>query len=155
MGSLDAEIDANFYNLVHQLATKQQAEANRRGADREQFVCLQRIALRRTAGIPDESEFIEVQCHDLTCGGFSFLLPKPPRFHMLVAAFGAPPDVIYVSARVAHTSQVVVDDLGRVLHDEDGRLPQGGERMYLVGCTFTERLHRDGAEAIPAGSEAS
>jgi hypothetical protein len=148
MGMLDAEIDANFFNLVHQLATDQRRKApDRRGADRQRFVSTQRIALRRGAGIPDESEFFEVQCHDLTRQGFSFLLPRAPTFHFLVAAFGAPPEAIYVSARVARCQEVWVDRSGRVqgyLDDvsSGGDPPNSVQLMYLVGCSFLERFDR-------------
>jgi len=148
MGLLDAEIDANFFNLVHQLAMSDAKRGTeRRGADRHQFVSMQRIAFRRGAGIPEEADFFDVQCHDLNTGGFSFLVSKPPTFKFLVAAFGEPPNVIYVSARVAHTADVLVDDAGHVVTveeaDEHGPAGQRARPMCLVGCSFVERLKRE------------
>jgi len=158
MGLLDAEIDANFYTLVHQLADDQRKKSqDRRGVERQQFVCTQRIALRRDAGVPDESEFFEVRCHDLTRQGFSFLLPRAPTFHFLVAAFGAPPDTIYISARVARSQEVLVDSSGNFQANPDEMAviddgsPDGPQRMYLVGCSFLERLERPAEAAQMVG----
>ncbi|MDZ7618139.1 MAG: hypothetical protein U1E05_14130 [Patescibacteria group bacterium] len=146
MGSLEAEIDASFYNLVHQLSVMGgNSPVDRRRQRRSRFVATQRIALRRAPGIPDEAEFIEVQCHDLTRGGFSFLLPSKPSFHFLVVAFGAAPNITYISARVTHSEPVLVHKSGLI-----ERLGENGEpseanpaltkRMVLVGCGFIERL---------------
>ena len=158
MGLLDTEIDANFYNLVHQLAEDQRKKVQeRRGAERQQFVCTQRIALRRDAGVPDESEFFDVRCHDLTRQGFSFLSPRAPTFHFLVAAFGAPPETIYLSARVARSQEVLIDSSGNVHANPDETAvsdhgsPDGLQRMYLVGCSFLERLERPSEAAQMAG----
>ncbi len=148
MGSLEAEIDASFYNLVYQLsAATSNPASDRRRQRRSRFVATQRIALRRAPGIPHESEFIEVQCHDLTRGGFSFLLPSEPSFHFLVVAFGIAPNTIYVSARVTHCEPVLVHDSGlierigaRDASDEAGAKGKAGKRMVLVGCSFIERL---------------
>ncbi len=153
MGSLEAEIDASFYNLVHQLSVAAGREpVERRQQRRSQFVCTQRIALRRGPGTPDESEFIEVKCQDLTQRGFSFLLPSEPLFHFLVVAFGAPPNVIYISARVTHSEQVLVYQSGLIERSPEGGIPtdnpsQPARRMVLVGCEFVERLHRDATHA--------
>lgn len=146
MGSLEAEIDASFYNLVHQLsAAVGGPTSDRRRQRRSRFVATQRIALRRAPGIPDESEFIEVQCHDLNRQGFSFLMAGEPSFHFLVAAFGTPPHVIYLSARVTYSEPVVVHESGLIERCTDsggpnGARPSPARRMVLVGCEFTERL---------------
>ena len=146
MSSLEAEIDANFYNLVHQLSMAAGGPpAERRHERRSRFVATQRVAFRRTPGIPDETEFTEVQCHDLTRGGFSFFLPSEPKFQLLVVALGTPPNLIHVSARVTHTEPVLVYESGLVERYPDGCIPDGTksrpvQRRVLVGCTFVERL---------------
>ena len=146
MGSLEAEIDASFYNLVHQLsAMGGDSPADRRRQRRSRFVATQRIALRRSPGIPDEAEFIEVQCQDLNRGGFSFLLPSEPSFHFLVVAFGTTPNTIYISARVTHSERVLVHESGLIERLGDGGEPNesmssSAKRMVLVGCSFIERL---------------
>ena len=152
MAGLGSEIDANFYNLVHQLAavSRQRATEDRRGRRRHSFQSIQRIALPRGAGVPDEAEFIEVQCHDLTREGFSFLLPSRPTFESIVAAFGAPPEAIYVLAKVTRAVDVLVSVSGSVQpttgqSDRAGRgaaSDSTAQPMVLVGCRFVERLRR-------------
>ncbi len=146
MGSLEAEIDASFYNLVHQLSAAAGGPAgDRRRQRRSRFVATQRIALRRAPGIPDESEFFEVQCHDLNRQGFSFLMAREPSFHFLVAAFGTPPHVICLSARVTYSEPVVVHESGLIERQNDSGGANASKsatprRMVLVGCEFVERL---------------
>ncbi len=146
MGLLEAEIDASFYNLVHQLSKAAGGPRHeRRQARRSQFVSTQRIALRRAPGIPDEAEFIDVQCHDLNRRGFSFFLPAEPSFESLVVAFGVPPNIIHISARVTHAEPVLVYQSGLIERFSEESGPAGAQspaarRMVLVGCTFIERL---------------
>jgi len=146
MSTLEAEIDASFYNLIHQLSNAtDHASGDRRHERRARFVSSQRIALRQTPGIPNESEFIEVQCHDLTRKGFSFFLSSPPRFRYLVVAFGTGSSPIYIAANVTHCEQVLVYESGLMERLGDRSLPDGSEsqsaeRMFLVGCEFVERL---------------
>jgi hypothetical protein len=142
-----AEIDAHFYRLIHQLA-ESQASPDRRRALRHPFSVTQRIAPRRGQGFPEDSEFLPVQCHDLSQSGFSFLMLARPDFTSLVAAFGNPPEVIYVAAEVSHCTEVVLDRSGVTerVHDQTGRVigpsadGQTATRMVLVGCRFTQRL---------------
>jgi hypothetical protein len=152
VAGLGSEIDANFYNLVHQLAvaSRKASMADRRSGRRQGFQSVQRIALPRGPGVPDEADFIEVPCHDLTRQGFSFLLPSRPTFEWIVAAFGAAPEVIYVLAKVTRSVDVGVSASGSVetVPGSAGRAAQGvacdptAKRMVLVGCRFIERLRR-------------
>jgi len=150
MTMLESEATANFYNLIHQLveAAELGETAERRGDRRRSFRSTQRIALQHGPGIPDESEFFDVQCHDLTGSGFSFLLSGPPKFDSLVAAFGPPPHSVYVAARVSHCDEVLVHSSGLVERVGDSRQHTGGQGsagrdatpMVLVGCRFVKRL---------------
>jgi hypothetical protein len=152
VASLGSEIDANFYSLVHQLAVTsgQQAPEDRRRRHRHRFQSIQRIALPRGPGVPDEADFIEVQCHDLTREGFSFLLPSRPTFEWIVTAFGVPPEVIYVLAKVSRSVDVLVSassSVQTIIRHHDRAAPRGaseptGKPMVLVGCRFIERLRR-------------
>lgn len=152
MTGLGSEIDASFYNLVHQLAVAKRREtaAERRRRRRQGFQSIQRIALPRKPGIPAETDFVEVRCHDLTRQGFSFLLPSRPTFDLIVAAFGAPPDVIYVLAKVTHCAEVLVSASGSVQPATErggGPNPRAAadataRPMVLVGCRFIERLRK-------------
>ncbi len=146
MGLLEVEIDASFYNLVHQLSQAGGgAVGDRRRESRSRLVTTHRIAARRAPGIPDEAEFSEVQCHDLNRTGFSFFLPDEPNFQVIVVAFGAPPNAIYLSAKVTHAEPVLAYESGlieRLCEDgtAGGSKPASARRMVLVGCTFLERL---------------
>ena len=144
------DIDAGFYSLIHKLVGPPDPDdsVERRTAPRQPFKTIQRIAPRRKLGLPDESEFFEVWCHDLTGGGFSFLLGRGPDFDSLVAVFGTHPQAIYVGARVSHRAQVLVYPSGRVQRVDTSDGSDGYEQaenpaatpMVLVGCRFTERF---------------
>jgi len=146
------EADASFYNLLHQLGgpTHAGAAVERRKLKREPFPAVQRIAVRRGPWIPSESEFISVRCHDLTRQGFSFLLPQQPSFDRLVAALGAPPDVVYVVAEVVRCTDVLVYPPGSgkpawALSGDSSYTDPNGQTaipMVLVGCRFTDRLQK-------------
>lgn len=147
-------VDASFYNLIHQIVMSDRGGqySDRRSGKRQPFSSTQRIALRRGSEFPAESEFVAVECHDLTRNGFSFFLPNEPDFDSLVAAFGSPPEVIYVAARVARCSDVLLDSSGRIEYVENGFQETGARDfrgrtatpMVMVGCEFVERLHRPG-----------
>jgi len=150
--ALNNQIDAGFYNLIHQLAGTERwhPASERRGGARQPFESTQRIALRRGPELPDDSEFVEVHCSDLTRQGFSFFLPSRPTFDVLVAAFGSPPNLIYLAARVSRWENVVVDAAGNrhfLERQSDRRrhallAEPGATPMVLVGCRFTDRLYR-------------
>ena len=150
---MESEIDAIFYRLIHQLSSAPRTGkgAEQRGQTRLPFAMSQRIAPWEGRGCPDEVEFFEVQCHDLTQRGFSFFLPHRPQFTSLVVEFGTAPDLIYVVAQVLHLSPVLVHPSGLVEHlrrDQDDRgdkLSAAEERpepKVLVGCRFTRRMPR-------------
>ncbi len=152
MAPLGNELDADFFNLIHQLASAagEDGPAERRHERRRSFLSSQRIAPRRGPGVPDESQFFEVPCHDLSRGGFSFFFPSRPDFDSLAVAFGTPPEVIYMAAEVAHCEDVLVDSSGEVRpvggpgeqcdqQDLDGRT---ATPMVMVGCRFNGRLHK-------------
>lgn len=146
-----SEIDANFYRLIHELVGPQLQDepAERRRVSRHPFPVDQWIAPRHGLAFPVDSQFFKVRCHDLTGGGFAFLLPKAPDFDRLVVAFGHPPNLLYVGAEVRHCHNVLVSPSGDVRHVGDQAAepgPQGqaiaAKPMVLVGCRFTQRLHK-------------
>ena len=51
----------------------------RRGRPRRSYPYRQRIAPIIGGKLPDPHEFFEVQCNDISAGGFSFLSPAPPN----------------------------------------------------------------------------
>jgi hypothetical protein len=152
MALIQNEIDAGFYNLIHRLvaSSERPAACERRDRLRHAFRWRQRVAALSKPGVPDESEFIDVQCCDLSRQGFSFLFPGPPDFHMLVASFGRPPEVIYVSAEVVRTTSVLAHTSGDIepcaAADAEPRPAESDDErpapMVLVGCRFLQRLER-------------
>ncbi len=149
--TLDNKVDANFYNLIHQLVDSEQSDgaAERRDQRRRPFMTDQRIAICQGREVPDESEFVKVRCHDLTRQGFSFFMPNRPDFDVLVAAFGSPPGMIYLAAEVAQCCDVLVYSSGVVQRMDDPATDvackdlhgQTATPMVLVGCRFTHRLY--------------
>jgi len=83
----------------------------------------QRIAPVIDNVMPKPEQFFEIQCNDISAGGISFFLDKPPDFESLVVALGQEPALSYFTARVARVAGV----------DNEG------PKVYLVGCKFTGR----------------
>lgn len=153
-----SDIDANFYRLIHQMVGPQLRDepAERRDGARRPFGGVQRIAPRRGTYFPADDEFVEVRCYDLTRAGFSFFLPIRPDFDKLVAAFGTPPEVLYVAADVSRCDDVLVYPSGQVEHihgradraaGQDAR-SHTARPMILVFCRFTERLARTAGQGL-------
>lgn len=143
-------VDADFYRLVHQLMgdSLREKKLERRGRKRYRFWANQWIAPWDRGAMPSDEAFFEVQCYDLTRGGFSFFLPARPEFDSLVVAFGVPPRMIYLGAEVAHWARVWLHASGEVEKIEEPAAPfthsgrDGREvrSMVLVGCRFIQRL---------------
>jgi hypothetical protein len=143
------ELTADFYRHIHDLMRSncQTKGAERRGQRRNAFRVVQRIAPCDGAEFPPDADFFEARCHDLNRAGFSFLVPKWPRFDRLVAEFGKRPHLIHVVAEVVHAEQVAVYASGRVVRLGQAACPGGrtshtGQPMFLVGCRFLRRIER-------------
>jgi hypothetical protein len=145
------EGDVATYKLVHQLLGSPLSEGQdeRRYQRRRPFAGIQSIAPCDGASMPPASAFRAVQCHDVSEGGFSFLMPVRPDFAMLVAALSAPPSIFHMVCEVAHCTPAVVHRSGlveRIGEDRGLRIsstsaPSGDVReMYLVGCRFLRRI---------------
>jgi len=152
MPHVGSEIDANFYCLIHRMLVTPRDDqgVERRSQKRSAYRVAQRIAPWDGAKFPDEGEFVQVRCHDLTRAGFSFLTPTEPRFRTFVVEFGVPPDVLYLAAQVLRSVPVICYPSGTVtrmsgpndvatLRGEPG---EKGQPMFLVGCRLTRRLRR-------------
>ena len=97
---------------------------DRRTSHRMAFQYKQRIAPMRSGRFPSPGDFFEVDCYDISAGGFSFFLDREPDFDTLAVELGTPPRQSFLAARVARfTSQ-----------------GSTGRRRVLVGCRFLERL---------------
>jgi hypothetical protein len=135
--------DSSFYKQVHRLIAARLSEANdRRGKQRRGYRCLQRLAPCFGDQMPSLSQFCEVECQDLSAGGFSYLAAEPPECETLAVELGKAPVLIYVTARIIHISEVW----------------SGSETNYLIGCRFTGRLsplNTDSEPTQPAVGNAS
>ena len=151
MPSIKAEIDAHFYELVHQLVNSDSTEdrPDRRGHPRSPFSSIHKVASYDGSTLPQPSDFVDVCCHDLSRGGFSYLSPFRPASTDLIAAFGIPPDITCMEARVTRTADVLQYSSTGVLErigDPEGSVqyqgPNGeiGVPLVLVGCQFVRRL---------------
>jgi hypothetical protein len=102
----------------------QESLAGRRGEARFTFTATQRVAPCSGDQIPTLDEFIGVRCFDLSRKGFSYLLPQPPTYEMIVAELTLPKQRVYIKARVAHITGMTVE----------------GKFVFQVGCEFTDRV---------------
>ena len=97
---------------------------DRRGQPRRPFPTNQFIAPYLNGKLPTREMFQQVLCHDISSGGFSFLLDQPPEFDSIIVALGMPPNVTYLTGRIVHTRNN----------------SPNGESMFLVGCRFLSRV---------------
>jgi len=117
--------DPDFFAAVHQMVERDQTarQRERRGGDRRPYECLQLVAPYRDEKLPDQSQFIRVQCQDLSAGGFSYLVPEAPDYQHLIVALGAVPFTFLIAQVMRHAT---------VVH--------GDASEFLVGCRFTGRI---------------
>lgn len=96
----------------------------RRRHSRRAYPYVQQIAPIIGRGLPPRERFYEVQCHDISAGGFSFYADAPLKAEALVVALGTPPKLTYLVAQVAHVTRI----------ERDGR------KLFLIGCNYTDRV---------------
>jgi hypothetical protein len=117
--------DAKFYSLVHSVLESERRRDldERRGGRRHAYRCLQLIAPAHEARMPDQSEFRQVQCVDLSSNGFAYLATEEPPSDRLIVVLGVEP-FICLLADVVRREEVV--------HE--------GQRMHRVACRFSGRV---------------
>ena len=91
--------------------------------DRRPYTAYQNVAFYSDE-LPPSYEFEQVQCHDLSVDGVSFLLNRRPEQDRLVISLGTPPELMFMSAKVVSS----------VLTYRDGDV------YYRVGCRFLKRI---------------
>jgi hypothetical protein len=97
----------------------------RRRDRRFPYSCTQRVAFRSGAKLPATSDYVEVQCHDISAGGLSFWSKDralPSRD--LIIELGQPPHYLMVTALVRHCTPFTVSE----------------QQLFLIGCEFTGRF---------------
>jgi len=73
--------------------------------------------------LPKLSAYKEIRCRDISPQGFSYVASRPPEYTQAVVAFGAHPNLVYLTAEVRHMTP----------HEHDGR------KQFLIGCSYTGR----------------
>jgi len=118
----DAQADSEHVSPFGALPSPINVE--RRRKPRRSYPYIQRIAPILDGKRPDQNAFQEVQCNDISAGGFSFISDAPPVSDSYVVALGCAPKFTFLTAQVAHVT--------RVQHE--------GERRFLVGCNYVGRV---------------
>jgi|SRR5580658_1754844 hypothetical protein len=77
-------------------------------------------------GLPKKHMFFEVRCHDLSQGGISFFLPRPPASEFAVIGLGKKPNLVYYMVQMTNCNEF-----------------PGEKKQYLVGCRFVQRVTID------------
>ncbi len=146
MASLESEIDAQFYQMIFRLSEgATTALDDRRQEPRHPYHVLQKVAPYDGRWFPAPDEFVDVQCHDLTRSGFSFLLPRRPAFKSIVASFQGPDETMYFEAEVVQVSRALIQPGGEVEVFNSGApslpaLHSGARPALLIGCRLIRRL---------------
>jgi hypothetical protein len=94
-----------------------------RSSPRKKFVCNQRIAPMHTDIMPQPDDYINVECNDISQGGMSFYLKRPPGCDRFAVKLGQKQVFTVIIARVVNQKEV----------------QHNGEKMHLVGCQFVNR----------------
>ena len=83
--------------------------SDRRGGGRRPYHTLHRIAPYQGGKLPKPGHFFEVECYNVSAGGFSFLLPKRPDYESIVVALPVEEGINYLTAQIMHTVQSPAD----------------------------------------------
>lgn len=97
---------------------------DRRRRPRRRYPYRQLVAPVLNGILPAEDQFVELECYDISSGGFSFWSLSPPPSESLVVALGTAPQLTHLTAQIAHVT----------------RGDHNGKRMYLIGCNYVGRV---------------
>ncbi len=95
-----------------------------RSSPRKKYQCNQRIAPMHGGILPTTDEYFNVECNDISKGGISFYLKRPPGCEQFAVVLGQKPNITILVAKVVYSREVQQND----------------QQMYLVGCQFIDRL---------------
>ncbi|MBP88766.1 MAG: hypothetical protein CMJ64_18980 [Planctomycetaceae bacterium] len=95
----------------------------RRSGDRRHYECTQLLAPFDQQHLPQQADFRQVHCRDLSPSGFSFYSYRRPDTDHVVVALGAIPFKFFV-AEIVHAN---------VVDGENGQ-------EFFIGCRFVRRL---------------
>jgi len=143
---IEAEIDAHFYRLIHKLVNSAE---DLRAHPRDPLPSIHKVAPYDGSNLPQPPDFVDVCCHDLSRGGFSYLSPIRPTSTNLIVAFGILPDITCMEARIVNTVDVLqhpstglLEKIGDPHTPIQSQQPGGetGVPLILVNCQFVRRL---------------
>ena len=100
---------------------------NRRRQHREEFDCTRMIAIWDGETQLCESDFQPTLCRDLSANGLAFWINDRPSAGHVVVQVDVNDELIYLKARIAHTTPEFAS----------------GRPAFLVGCEFRGRLELD------------
>lgn len=95
-----------------------------RSSPRKQYQCNQRVAPIHGDLLPLVDDYFNVECNDISRGGISFFMKRPPGCERFAVVLGQKPNITILIGRVVYAREVE--------HNE--------QRMYLVGCQFVDRM---------------
>ena len=101
--------------------------SEQRAHRRQKFGGMHCVAPYLNGQVPTPDMFYAARFSDISSGGFSMLLPKPPECQSFVVALSKGNGTIYVAAEVVRTREST----------------EAGERLFTVGCRFTGRIEVD------------
>jgi hypothetical protein len=121
--------DNELKSLEKFLGVLERAETNHesRTSPRMQFEYRQRIAPMHDKLLPTPEEYLDVECNDISRGGISFYLRRPPACKYFAVSLGQKNQTTTVIAKVAYSREVKVN----------------GQKLYLVGCKFVDKVRDD------------
>jgi hypothetical protein len=125
--------DVEFFTTVHDLSREARLwSARGRASDRRSYSCRQWVAFYDDGDDENERTFREVECHDLSTGGFSFLTPEVPEADRLCVRLGSPDKYVYLTAQMVHCLAVDTD----------------GAPGFIIGCRFLGRTSDAGPAIV-------
>jgi hypothetical protein len=101
------------------------SDSDRRTSLRQFFEFRQNVAPYFGGMLPGKASFREVECHDISSTGFSFLSSQLPDFEAIVVALGVAPHLVYLQAQIVNRFQI-----------EDGPAP-----LFRIGCRFVGQVN--------------
>ncbi len=115
--------DLELMQSLHQIIQETQKGSDRRRQPRHHFRCTQLMAPFDGEQMPAASAFVQVDCHDISSGGFAYYASELPEHEYLMLALGRAP-FLFLVARVVRSEVVELAD--RV--------------EYLIGCRLVKRI---------------
>ncbi len=116
--------DGNGSSLSQQQPLDESAYIAMRSSPRLKYACPQRIAPMHSPLPPLADDYLEVECNDISRGGISFFLKRPPGCQQFAIVLGQKPMQTIMVAQVVYAKEV----------------QHNNQQMYLVGCKFINRL---------------